>query len=92
LSRDVCEQNLTRWRVNANRRHHAYRGIFVVNRINIWQARHDKTPDILETEVGSEIPKNVPIFHAIIWLVVGIILLPVSASWMVDEAVGITTF
>jgi cation:H+ antiporter len=58
----------------------------------IWQATHDKTPDSLDDKLESEIPKNVPTFHAIIWLVVGIILLPLSASWMVDGAVGIATF
>ncbi|MGX9462414.1 calcium/sodium antiporter [Shewanella sp. A14] len=58
----------------------------------IWQATHDKAPDSLDSELESEIPKNVPTFHAIIWLVFGIILLPVSASWMVDGAVGIAKF
>ena len=58
----------------------------------IWQATHDKTPDSLDDELESEIPKNVPTFHAIIWLIVGIILLPLSASWMVDGAVGIAKF
>jgi cation:H+ antiporter len=58
----------------------------------IWQATHNKTADSLDTKLESEIPKNVPTFHAIIWLVVGIILLPVSASWMVDGAVGIAKF
>ncbi|MEZ8186552.1 calcium/sodium antiporter [Shewanella sp. 5S214] len=58
----------------------------------IWQATHDKTTDSLDTEMDSEIPKDVPTFHAIIWLTVGIILLPLSAGWMVDGAVGIAKF
>ncbi|WP_445773195.1 calcium/sodium antiporter [Shewanella sp.] len=58
----------------------------------IWQATANKTPDALDNDLESEIPKNVPTFHAIIWLTVGIILLPLSAGWMVDGAVGIAKF
>lgn len=58
----------------------------------IWQATGNKSPDAMDEELESEIPKNVPTFHAIIWIIVGIILLPLSAGWMVDGAVGIAKF
>ncbi|WP_435806752.1 calcium/sodium antiporter [Shewanella psychromarinicola] len=66
--------------------------LFVLMGYFIWQATHDRTTDSLDTELGSDIPKNVLTFHAIIWLIVGIIFLPLSASWMVDGAVGIAKF
>ena len=58
----------------------------------IWQALTNKSPDALADESDAEIPKGVPTSRAIIWLVVGIVLLPLSASWMVDGAVGIAKF
>lgn len=55
----------------------------------IWHAVSNKEADLLADESDSEIPKDVPTIKAILWLVVGIILLPLSADWMVDGAVGI---
>lgn len=55
----------------------------------IWHALTNKDPDPLATEADEEIPKDVPTSKALIWLVVGIVLLPLSADWMVDGAVGI---
>ncbi|MCC4834058.1 calcium/sodium antiporter [Shewanella sp. 1_MG-2023] len=55
----------------------------------IWQAMRNKQIDPLSDESDAEIPKNVPTLHAIIWIIVGMILLPLSADWMVTGAVGI---
>ncbi|KPZ72209.1 MULTISPECIES: calcium/sodium antiporter [Shewanella] len=55
----------------------------------IWQALRNKQIDPLSDESDAEIPKNVPTLHAIIWIIVGMVLLPLSADWMVTGAVGI---
>lgn len=58
----------------------------------IWHALTNKDPDPLAEEADEEIPRDVPTSKALIWLVVGIILLPLSADWMVDGAVGIAKY
>ncbi|MCL2918474.1 calcium/sodium antiporter [Shewanella litorisediminis] len=58
----------------------------------IWHALTNKDPDPLAAEADEEIPKDVPTSKALIWLVVGIVLLPLSADWMVDGAVGIAKY
>ncbi|GIU23844.1 calcium/sodium antiporter [Shewanella colwelliana] len=55
----------------------------------IWHAVTNKEVDKLADDADSEIPKDVPTLKAMLWLVVGIILLPMSADWMVQGAVGI---
>ncbi|WP_434952998.1 calcium/sodium antiporter [Shewanella sp. HL-SH4] len=55
----------------------------------IYQALSNKDTDPLDAEIDSEIPKGVPTFNAIMWIIVGIVFLPLSAGWMVDGAVGI---
>ncbi|MCG9698184.1 calcium/sodium antiporter [Shewanella sp. Isolate11] len=55
----------------------------------IWHAIRNKESDPLVEEAESEIPKDVPTVKAILWLVVGLVLLPLSADWMVQGAVGI---
>ncbi len=55
----------------------------------IWHAISNKETDPLAEDADSDIPKDVPTVKAILWLVVGIILLPLSADWMVQGAVGI---
>ena len=55
----------------------------------IWHAITNKKQDALGDEADDEIPTGVPTSKAIIWLVVGIVLLPLSADWMVQGAVGI---
>ncbi|MBR9727628.1 calcium/sodium antiporter [Shewanella intestini] len=58
----------------------------------IWQAIYKETPDPQNKELEADIPQNVPMLHATIWLIVGMILLPLSADWMVDGAVGIAKY
>jgi cation:H+ antiporter len=55
----------------------------------IYQALSNKEADALDEELDNEIPKDVPTFHAIMWIIIGIVFLPLSAGWMVDGAVGI---
>ncbi|WP_076415879.1 calcium/sodium antiporter [Shewanella sp. UCD-KL12] len=55
----------------------------------IWHGLTNKKQDPLADESDEEIPTGVPTSKAIMWLVVGIVLLPLSADWMVQGAVGI---
>ncbi|WP_299805784.1 calcium/sodium antiporter [uncultured Shewanella sp.] len=55
----------------------------------IWHGFHSKNRDALAVDAENEIPADVPTAKAILWLVVGMVLLPLSADWMVQGAVGI---
>ncbi len=55
----------------------------------IWHALTNKNRDTLAIDADNEIPANVPTKKAIFWLVIGMVLLPLSADWMVQGAVGI---
>ncbi|GIU41201.1 sodium:calcium antiporter [Shewanella sairae] len=55
----------------------------------IWHGLHSKNRDALAEEAESEVPADVATSKAIFWLVVGMVLLPLSADWMVQGAVGI---
>ncbi len=55
----------------------------------IWHALTNKNRDTLAIDADNEIPANVPTKKAILWLVIGMVLLPLSADWMVQGAVGI---
>ncbi|GAB5381522.1 MAG: calcium/sodium antiporter [Aliiglaciecola sp.] len=48
--------------------------------------------DPLQAETEEELPKNVPTSRAVVWVLVGLIMLPVSAHFMVDSAVEIARF
>ncbi|WP_077755079.1 calcium/sodium antiporter [Shewanella psychrophila] len=62
---------------------------FILMGYLIWHGLTNKKLDTLEAEADEEIPTGVPTHKAVLWLVVGIILLPLSADWMVQGAVGI---
>lgn len=55
----------------------------------IWHGLHSKNRDALAEEAENEVPADVATPKAILWLVVGMVLLPLSADWMVQGAVGI---
>ncbi|GIU19316.1 MULTISPECIES: calcium/sodium antiporter [unclassified Shewanella] len=55
----------------------------------IWHGFLSKNRDALAVDAENEIPADVPTAKAILWLVVGMVLLPLSADWMVQGAVGI---
>ncbi|KZN51320.1 calcium/sodium antiporter [Pseudoalteromonas luteoviolacea] len=52
----------------------------------------DQEDDPLVSEACDEVPDNVPTKNALLWLVVGMIVLPVSADLLVDSAVDIAKF
>ncbi|QFU24490.1 calcium/sodium antiporter [Shewanella eurypsychrophilus] len=62
---------------------------FILMGYLIWHGLTNKNPDPLADEADEEIPTGVPTRKAVLWLVVGIVLLPLSADWMVQGAVGI---
>lgn len=51
-----------------------------------WMSFNMEKGDPLQPETENEIPSGVPTSKAILWLVVGIILLPLSAHFMVGSA------
>ena len=59
---------------------------FLVIAALIWLSFNLDKSDPLIAETESEVPSNVPTFKAIIWLIVGLIMLPLSAGYMVDSA------
>lgn len=48
--------------------------------------------DPLLTESGDEIPDNLPMSQAVFWVVAGLIILPLSAHFLVDSAVFIAHY
>ncbi|MCF6441000.1 calcium/sodium antiporter [Pseudoalteromonas luteoviolacea] len=52
----------------------------------------DQEDDPLVSEACDEVPDNVPTKNALLWLIVGMIVLPVSADLLVDSAVDIAKF
>jgi cation:H+ antiporter len=51
-----------------------------------WMSFNMEKDDLLRSETENEIPSGVPTSRAIIWLIVGMILLPLSAYFMVGSA------
>jgi cation:H+ antiporter len=51
-----------------------------------WMSFNMEKGDLLRSETENEIPSGVPTSRAIMWLVVGMILLPLSAYFMVGSA------
>ena len=60
---------------------------FMVIAALIWMSFNLDKNDPLIAETESEVPSNVPTIKAVTWLIAGLILLPLSASYMVDSAV-----
>jgi cation:H+ antiporter len=61
----------------------------------IWIIRiglHRPLSDPLAEEFDAEIPKDVPTKVALFWLLVGLIVLPVSSTFLVDGAITIARF
>lgn len=65
---------------------------FLIMGLFIYQALNSKEKDTLDLDADNEIPKDVSTIHAIMWIIFGIVLLPLSAGWMVDGAVGIAQY
>lgn len=60
----------------------------VIGGLTLISLRADNK-DPLANDVNEEIPDGVPTMTAVFWVIVGLILLPVSANFMVDSAVVI---
>ncbi|AOT09788.1 calcium/sodium antiporter [Pseudoalteromonas luteoviolacea] len=66
---------------------------FILGLIYITKnSNKDQEDDPLVSEACDEVPNNVPTGKAAFWLVVGMIVLPVSADLLVDSAVDIAKF
>ena len=57
-----------------------------------WISLHVEKNDPLQSETEEEIPTDVSTPSAVFWVIVGLILLPVSAHFMVESAVEIARF
>lgn len=57
-----------------------------------WLSLKVDKSDPLQAETEEEIPSDVPTFNAVTWIVIGLILLPASAHFMVGSAVEIAKF
>ncbi|MCO7189356.1 MULTISPECIES: calcium/sodium antiporter [unclassified Pseudoalteromonas] len=65
---------------------------FIGGLIYISKAGKTDQDDPLISEACDEVPNDVPMSKALFWLVVGMILLPVSADYLVDSAVDIAKY
>ncbi len=54
--------------------------------ITLKQSKQQNATDPMLIDAESEIPENVPNLHAILWLALGMILLPLSANYLVNSA------
>jgi len=64
-------------------------GLFLVV---VWIVRiglHRPLSDPLAEEFDAEIPKDIPTRIAVFWLIVGLIILPISSTFLVDGAITI---
>ena len=57
--------------------------------ITLKRAKGNKLNDAMITEAESEVPEGINTSQALFWLTVGLILLPLSASYLVDSSVFI---
>jgi len=57
-----------------------------------WLSLKVKNDDPLIRETDEEVPDNVPTSSAVFWVIVGLILLPTSANFLVDSAVYIAKY
>jgi cation:H+ antiporter len=57
-----------------------------------WMSLNVEKGDLLQTETEEELPSNVPTKRAVFWVIVGLILLPLSAHFMVESAVEIAHY
>ncbi len=60
--------------------------------IMAWLSFKVDKNDPLIAETEDEIPSNVPTINAVMWVIVGLIMLPLSAHFLVESAVYIARF
>ncbi|MCG7535760.1 calcium/sodium antiporter [Pseudoalteromonas sp. OOF1S-7] len=66
--------------------------VFIGGLIYISKTGKTDQDDPLISEACDEVPSDVPMSKAIFWLIVGMILLPVSADYLVESAVDIAKY
>ncbi|KZN29482.1 sodium:calcium antiporter [Pseudoalteromonas luteoviolacea S2607] len=67
--------------------------LFILSLIYITKkSSHAAEEDPLVSEACDEVPNDVPTGKAVFWLIVGMIILPISADFLVDAAVDIAKF
>lgn len=57
-----------------------------------WISMNVEKGDLLQKETEEELPSNVKTSNAVFWVIVGLVLLPLSAHFMVESAVVIARF
>lgn len=65
---------------------------FLVLVVMAWLSFKVDKNDPLVAETEDEIPNNVPTKNAIFWVVIGLVMLPLSAHFLVESAVYIARF
>ena len=65
--------------------------VFVIAGMAVLSFKVEKN-DPLVAETETEVPSNVPTINAVFWVIVGLILLPLSAHFLVDSAVYIARY
>jgi cation:H+ antiporter len=60
--------------------------------IMAWLSLKVEKNDPLNAETADEIPNNIPTIKAVMWVVVGLVMLPLSAHFLVESAVYIARF
>lgn len=64
---------------------------FLVIGLLAWLALRSEKSDPLNKELSAELP-NIPVTKALLWLLMGMLLLPLSAHMMVDSATHIARY
>lgn len=54
--------------------------------VTLKQSKKEHAADKMLVDAESDIPSDVPTLNAIFWLIVGMVLLPLSANYLVDSA------
>ncbi|MDO6720995.1 calcium/sodium antiporter [Psychrosphaera sp. 1_MG-2023] len=68
-------------------------GFFMFIGFLIFLANHTKNPnDPLLADNDDEIPSDLPTLYAVLWVIAGLIMLPLSSHFLVDSAVIIAQF
>lgn len=65
---------------------------FVVIGLLTWLSFRSEKNDPLQSEAEGEIPTGVASSNALLWVAVGLVMLPASAHFMVDSAVNIARY
>lgn len=60
--------------------------------IMAWLSLKVEKNDPLNAETADEIPNNIPTIKAVMWVIVGLVMLPLSAHFLVESAVYIARF